>query len=113
MHRCLSMIALAVACAGMALSQAAVANKNLPVVGKAAPELSLTQLMQAPAGASADWAGLRGKVVVLEFWATWCAPCIGEIPVLNALNAAVDPSKVQIVSVDDEDPAVVQAFLKK
>jgi len=51
--------------------------------------------------------------VVLEFWATWCAPCIGEIPVLNALNASVDPAKVQIISVDDEDPAVVQAFLRK
>jgi uncharacterized protein (TIGR03435 family) len=56
---------------------------------------------------------LRGKVVVLEFWATWCAPCIGEIPVLNKLQADVDPKKVQILSVDDEDPAVVQAFLKK
>lgn len=113
MHRCLFLIVPAVACAGMAFSQAAMANKNLPAVGKAAPELSLTQLIQAPAGSSADWAGLRGKVVVLEFWATWCAPCIGEIPVLNQLAASVDSSKVQIVSVDDEDPAVVQAFLKK
>jgi cytochrome c biogenesis protein CcmG/thiol:disulfide interchange protein DsbE len=112
-HRCLSLIAPAVACAGVAFSQAAVANKNLPAVGNAAPELSLTQVMQAPAGTKADWASLRGKVIVLEFWATWCAPCIGEIPVLNALNAAVDPAKVQIISVDDEDSAVVQAFLKK
>jgi cytochrome c biogenesis protein CcmG/thiol:disulfide interchange protein DsbE len=112
-HRCLFLIAPAVACAGVAFSQAAMANKNLPAVGNAAPELLLTQVMQAPAGTKTDWAALRGKVIVLEFWATWCAPCIGEIPVLNALNASVDPSKVQIVSVDDEDPAVVQAFLKK
>jgi uncharacterized protein (TIGR03435 family) len=112
-HRCLFWIALAVACAGMAFSQTPAGNTSMPSVGMAAPELSLTQVMQAPAGASADWAGLRGKVVVLEFWATWCAPCIGEIPVLNQLAASVDSSKVQIVSVDDEDQAVVQAFLKK
>ena len=112
-HRYLSWIALAVTSAGVAFSQAAMANTKLPAVGSTAPELSLTQVMQAPAGASADWAGLRGKVVVLEFWATWCAPCIGEIPVLNQLAVSVDSSKVQIVSVDDEEPAVVQAFLKK
>jgi uncharacterized protein (TIGR03435 family) len=112
-HRCLSWIAQTVACAGVAFSQIPAVNTNLPAVGAAAPELSLTQVMQAPAGTKADWAALRGKVVVLEFWATWCAPCIGEIPVLNALNASVDPAKVQVISVDDEDPAVVQAFLKK
>jgi uncharacterized protein (TIGR03435 family) len=78
-----------------------------------APALVSTQLLQAPAGVKADWRSLRGKVVVLEFWATWCAPCIGEIPILNRLADSIDPGKVQFISVDDEEPAVVEKFLKK
>ena len=86
-------------------------NPNAPKPGSLPPELSFTQLLQAPAGAKADWPSLRGKVVVLEFWATWCAPCVAEIPVMNSVIAATAPAKVQFISVDDEDPAVVQPFL--
>lgn len=89
------------------------ARADLPAKGASAPALSYTQLLQAPAGAKVDWRSLHGKVVVLEFWATWCVPCIAEIPVLNNLSASLDPSKVQIISVDDEDPKVVGPFLKK
>ncbi len=96
-----------------AYSQSSILNPNMPKPGAPAPELAFTHLLQAPDGAKTDWASLHGKVVVLEFWATWCAPCIGEIPVLNSLVASVDPAKVQFISVDDEDPADVEAFLKK
>lgn len=86
----------------------------LPVKGAPAPPLQFTQLLQAPAGARADWGALRGKVVVLEFWATWCAPCVMEIPHWNKLAVSLDPAKFQFISVDDkEDPKVVQSFLAK
>jgi uncharacterized protein (TIGR03435 family) len=91
----------------------AVLNPNAPKPGTPAPALTFTQVLQAPAGTKVDWPSLRGKAVVLEFWATWCVPCLAEIPVLNSLVASVDPAKVQIISVDDEDPAVVEDFLKK
>jgi thiol-disulfide isomerase/thioredoxin len=64
-------------------------------------------------GARADWASLKGKVVVLEFWATWCAPCVASIPHLNQLVELLDSAKFQFISIDDEDPKVVQAFLAK
>jgi uncharacterized protein (TIGR03435 family) len=82
-----------------------------PEKGAPAPPLQFTQLLQAPPGTKADWHSLRGKVVVLEFWATWCSWCAAEIPHLNALAAALDPAKFQIISVDDEDPKVAQKFL--
>jgi thiol-disulfide isomerase/thioredoxin len=88
-------------------------NPDAPRPGTAAPELSFTNLLQAPAGDVASLHSLRGKVVVLEFWATWCAPCVAEIPIVNSLAGSLNPGKVQFIAVDDEAPAVVQAFLKK
>jgi len=85
----------------------------LPEPGTPAPPLQFTQLLQAPPGARADWAALRGKVVVLEFWATWCGPCVASMPHLNQLVAELDPAKFQFISVDDEDLKVVQEFLTK
>jgi len=109
----LAVLALPLFSVSMAFSQAAAPTTTMPKVGAPAPALGFNHLLGAPAGTKADWPSLRGKVVVLEFWATWCAPCIAEIPLLNSLQASLDPAKVQFISVDDEDPAKVEAFLKK
>lgn len=78
-----------------------------------APPLTFTQLLQAPDGAKTDWPSLRGKVVVLEFWATWCAGCIENIPHLNALIDSIGPANIQFIAVDDEDPTLVKKFTNK
>jgi thiol-disulfide isomerase/thioredoxin len=82
-------------------------------VGQPAPPLAFTTLYGAPEGTKTDWPSLHGKVVVLEFWATWCAPCIAEIPHLNALAESLASSNVQFISIDDEDPALIKTFLAK
>ena len=57
-----------------------------PEPGEAPPAITLEEVLQAPAGARASWEALEGKVVVLEFWATWCGPCVAAIPHLNELS---------------------------
>jgi len=84
-----------------------------PKKGTPAPPLNSLKLLQAPSGARADWASLKGKVVVLEFWATWCSPCVASLPHLNQLVASLDPAKFQFISIDDEDLKAVQTFLTR
>jgi thiol-disulfide isomerase/thioredoxin len=84
-----------------------------PEKGTPAPSLDTLKLLQAPLGARADWTSLKGKVVVLEFWATWCSPCVASLPHLNQLVESLDPTKFQFISIDDEDLKAVQAFLTK
>ena len=55
-------------------------------------------------------ASLKNKVVILNFWATWCAPCIKEIPSLNAL-AGHFPKKLTILLVSNERTDTIKNFL--
>jgi len=65
-------------------------------------------------GASAKLSDLKGKPVLVNLWATWCVPCIKELPTLDAL-AAREAGKLQVVVVNEdlEGARVVGPFLQK
>src|ERR1041384_4560549 len=76
------------------------------VVGSQAPTFALTSLD----GATIDSSSLKGTPVVLNFWATWCQPCMTEIPELKQLAAN---SKVKVVGIalDQDGVKTVQPFV--
>lgn len=77
----------------------------------AAPEFALPDLQ----GNTVTLASLRGKTVILDFWATWCPPCEFQLPVLSALSEAHRGDSVAVIgiSVDVEGPDVVRSYLEK
>ena len=60
-----------------------------------------------------DLAAHRGHWVVVNFWATWCAPCLKEMPELSALDAMRENIEVIGLAYEDIEAADMQAFLKK
>ena len=73
------------------------------------PEPTLVDL-NGEAHRLAEW---RGKVLVLNFWATWCSPCREEMPEFDALQRELEDKGLQFVGVAIDDPAVVRGYLAK
>ena len=65
-------------------------------------------------GRPVDLKAYRGKVVLLDFWASWCAPCIVEIPHLIALQKTYGPRGLQVIGVSmDDSPDPVKTVMKR
>jgi peroxiredoxin len=81
-----------------------------PIVGETTPDFQLSDLD----GRTLHLSGYRGKIVVLNFWATWCAPCLEEMPSLDRFAEQFVPKGVAVlaVSVDDDEQALRQFVAK-
>lgn len=62
-------------------------------------------------GEPGDIGDFRGRVVVLNAWATWCAPCVAEMPELDRLQAAY-PDDVAVVALSDEDQPTLERYVE-
>lgn len=56
---------------------------------------------------------LEGRVIVLNFWATWCPPCIRELPMLSSVETRLSEQGLSIVGVAEDNDEDVRAFLKR
>jgi thiol-disulfide isomerase/thioredoxin len=81
--------------------------------GSAALETFLTARWTDAEGRPFDAAALRGRPLVINFWATWCPPCVEEMPELDALSRELAPKGVQVVGIGIDSAAKIEQFAKK
>ncbi len=80
-----------------------------PMIGMKAPEIELTMLDESKFSLKAQ----KGKIVVLDFWATWCGPCIKAMPDVKKAVAAFPVEAVTFCAVNQaESPPIINGFLK-
>lgn len=101
----------AIACAAGALAGHFVFSPK-PVNDQAVETLFQSRLPD-PAGTELDLGKLRGKTVVVNFWAPWCGPCVEEMPELTALHAEFKHRQVEFVGIGIDSAANIQQFTKK
>lgn len=104
MTRVLAVVLAALALAsGIALQQWLPSGKDAPVP---LPAMELPDLQDHPHRLD-DW---HGRVVLVNFWASWCEPCREEIPAFNRLQQRYGAQGLQIVGIALDDDAAVRAF---
>jgi len=80
----------------------------LPTLRSVAPEI----IFQEAGGEARRLTDYRGKVVLVNFWATWCAPCRKEMPMLSAAQSEFKDDGLVVIYLSLEEPAVLEVFLR-
>jgi thiol-disulfide isomerase/thioredoxin len=87
---------------------------NSALVGKPAPDFALEVVASGAAGDRVHLEELKGKAVILDFWATWCEPCQRIAPVLDRISRKHQGKDLVVVGVNTSDqPGLAPLFAKK
>ena len=73
------------------------------MVGLPAPDFALPVLVNGEPGNRLRLSEQKGRAVILDFWASWCAPCRAQAPILDRVAKAQDPSRVLVLGVNTKD----------
>ncbi len=104
----LSKLSLKVSLSLMISSQAFAKVK----VGQVFPDFNLPKLSDP--GSSVKLSSLKGKVVIIDFWASWCEPCKVELPILNKMYKKFQGKGLEIIGVnEDKEVKEANSFLKE
>lgn len=82
-------------------------------VGTEAEAVFWASQFEGPNGEVVDLAAWRGKPLLVNFWATWCPPCVEELPLLNAFYRAQVSRGWQVLGLAVDQPSAVRSFLQK
>lgn len=85
---------------------------RMPAAGNAVPQL-WTLDFQTPEGKTLSMASLQGRPLLLNFWATWCPPCVEEFPLLDAFYRENAAKGWQVVGLAIDQPSAVRNFLQR
>lgn len=81
-----------------------------PVAGRTAPPLIARTLDGTPIRLD----DFRGRTVLVNFWATWCAPCVAEMPSLGRLRERLGPERAEVIAVNfQENAARIEPFMRQ
>ena len=79
-----------------------------------APEISLKDIkIETLSGESKSLDQIKNKVIVLNFWATWCAPCVQEMPMFDNLHESMKDQDVEFVLASDESTERISGFIQR
>ena len=81
--------------------------------GQTPPKITVKGFINGSSEMPKTLEGLLGRVVLLEFWATWCPPCRAMIPHMKELFEKYSSRGLQIISITAEDPETVKPFVKE
>ena len=88
-------------------------QENTQALPKEVYQSFLSTNWNDPQGQAIDTNAWKDKTILINFWASWCPPCVEEMPLLATLSKDADPQKVIFIGIGIDSPSTIREFLSK